>query len=450
MKKFFDIIPPSKNKDSSQKREFDYNKTREKKKFLSDLPLSEPAERQSFWQGEKAVLKTVRKTLFFCLFFLILTGIFSFFVFSKIKIEIWPKTKISDFETNVIVKIGSSKSDFQRKIISGKLFENQKSASKEFSASGKAIKERKAEGIIRVFNNYSSSAQGLLPNTRFVSDKGKLFRSTKREVIPGGHRVKGKFIAGFADIKVRAAEAGEDYNIGPSTFSIPGFKGTPKYTYFYGKSSSPMAGGFRGEVSQVTERDIEKAKSTLSGKLKEESKNFLKKTVPADYVLLDEAIFQDITEGNNSAKAGSEAKSFNLQVKVKSQGIGFKKSDMNKFVQEFIASNISEDEEFQKDSLEVNYSLGSSFSQGGGNIADILKSGEIALAVKIKAKVYKKIDLIKLKKALSDKPLREAMTFLKDLPYITKVKNKSWLFLKKKIPDDINKIELELNFNLSP
>jgi hypothetical protein len=211
-----------------------------------------------------------------------------------------------------------------------------------------------------------------------------------------------------------------------------------------------MAGGFRGEVSQVTERDIEKAKSTLSGKLKEESKNFLKKTVPADYVLLDEAIFQDITEGNNSAKAGSEAKSFNLQVKVKSQGIGFKKSDMNKFVQEFIASNISEDEEFQKDSLEVNYSLGSSFSQGGGNIADILKSGEIALAVKIKAKVYKKIDLIKLKKALSDKPLREAMTFLKDLPYITKVKNKSWLFLKKKIPDDINKIELELNFNLSP
>jgi hypothetical protein len=277
-----------------------------------------------------------------------------------------------------------------------------------------------------------------------------LFRSTKREVIPGGHRVKGKFIAGFADIKVRAAEAGEDYNIGPSTFSIPGFKGTPKYTYFYGKSSSPMAGGFRGEVSQVTERDIEKAKSTLSGKLKEESKNFLKKTVPADYVLLDEAIFQDITEGKKSAKAGSEAKSFNLQVKVKSQGIGFKKSDMNKFVQEFIASNISEDEEFQKDSLEVNYSLGSSFSQGGGNIADILKSGEIALAVKIKAKVYKKIDLIKLKKALSDKPLREAMTFLKDLPYITKVKNKSWLFLKKKIPDDINKIELELNFNLSP
>ena len=447
MKKFFDIIPPSKNKDFSQRREFDYNETKETEKFSADLPLSEPAERQSSRQERKAVLKTIRKTLFFCLFFLILTGIFSFLVFSKIKIEIWPKTKISDFETNVVVKIGNGKSDFQKKIISGKLFENQKTDSKEFFASGKVIKERKAEGIIRVFNNYSVFAQGLLPNTRFVSDKGKLFRSTKREVIPGGHRAKGKFIAGFVDIKVRAAEAGEDYNIGPSTFSIPGFKGTPKYTYFYGKSSFPMAGGFRGEVPQITEGDIKKAKSTLSGRLKEESKSFLKKTVPADYVLLEEAIFQDITEDNNSAKAGSEAESFNFQVKVKSQGIGFKKSDMDEFVQKFIASSISENEEFQKDSLEVNYSLEPSFLQGGDNIADILKSGEIVLAVKIKAKVYKKIDLIKLKKAISNKPLKEAMIFLRDLPYITKIKNKSWLFLKKKIPDDINKIELKLNLD---
>ena len=446
-RKFFDIIPPDKNqKFFEENGGFDYAKEIEKEEFSKNLRLSESGlkKRQGFCQKGNLFLR-VRRTLFFCLFFLVLAGIFSFFVFSTVKIKILPNTKVSHFKTKVIVKIGNNKSDFQRNILAGRIFENQKSASREFPATGSVIKERKAEGIIRVFNNYSTSAQRWRPNTRFVSDKGKLFLSTKWEVIPGGHYSKGKFIAGFTDIKVRAAKAGEEYNIGPSTFSIPAFKGTPKYTYFYGKSFSPMTGGFRGEVSQVTKKDIEKAELILSGELKKEGRDFLKKTVPADYILLEPTIFQSITESNSSVKAGAEANSFDLRVKVKSQGIGFKKSEMDKFIQDFLVSNIPENQTFRKDSLKVAYSL----SSENGSPVDILKSGKVVLSVEIEASIYQKMDLGEIKKALSGKSFKEAKTFLEDLPYIAKVKIESWpIVLRRRISDDINKIELKLDFGL--
>ncbi len=446
-KNFFDIIPPQKKKKFPQRIEFEYKREKEKKDIFSSSQSSKFGKRQNFWRGRNTAISASVKILFFSLIFLILAGIFAFLLFSKVKIEIWPEISVSTFETNVNVELGKNEPDFEAKIIPGKVFEDQKTASKEFSASGKMMKEEKAKGIIRVFNKYSTSAQGLLSNTRFVSDKGKLFRSLEREVIPGGHYEKGKFVAGFVDIKVMAAEPGEDYNIGPSTFSIPGFKGTSKYTYFYGESSSPMVGGFKGEVSQITSEDIKKAGLALSDELKEESKNFLKKTIPADYILLDETIFQDITEGSSSIKAGSEGESFNLQIKVESKGVGFRKSDVDEFIRKFITSNISEDEMFEKESLEVNYSLKLPPSSTGDGADDILKSGKIILATEIKAKIYQNINLAELKRALAGKSLKETKIFLGDLPRVTKVEIKSWPFLRRKIPDDMGKIELKLNLD---
>ena len=56
------------------------------------------------------------------------------------------------------------------------------------------------------------------------------------------------------------------------------------------------------------------------------------------------------------------------------------------------------------------------------------------------------IDLLKIKRALSGRPLREAEIFLNDLPYVEKIKLGRWSFLKRKVPDDINKIDLSLHF----
>jgi len=437
-KKFFDIIPP-KQKESFLK----VGKMPEKKKYPAEYikskdktPPQYPEKSEITVERKiperKPILKKVfsKKKIVFGLVFLVIVGITGHFIFAKTVVEIWPKTEILTLKETLSVESKAEQPDFSKKIIPGKVFEDKKSASQEFSSTGKVLKEEKAKGIIRVYNSYSTSAQSLLASTRFVSTEGKLFRSVKREIIPGGTYEKGKLVPGYIDIEVRAAEAGEDYNIGPSTFSIPGFAGTPKYTAFYGKSSESMAGGFKGEIPQVTAKDLERAKDNLVSRLEKESKDSLKTLIPKDFTLLDEAISHQIILSNPSAEVGAGVKSFNFQVEMKSEGLAFKKTDIDNFVKNLISSNIAKDKKFQEQSIQTNFS------------SQIKEPGKITLNLEIKAKIYPSLDLDEIKKALAGKSFQEVKTFLNDQPQITKIEVKSLPFWRKKIPDSLEKLEI--------
>lgn len=412
-KKFFDIIPP-KQKDQGTE-------------FLSSSRNSVPLEK----------IKKKRfflKSLVFCFVLLILVIISGFFFFSKVEVEIWPEMETLILEENLVIDLNIEISDFDEKIISGRVFSNEKSASQEFFASGKILKEEKATGVIRVYNAHSTSSRTLIPS-RFVSADGKLFWSVKKIVIPGARYEKGKLVPGEIDVEVQAAEPGEDYNIGPSTFALPALAGSSLYTTIYGRSFSDMSNGFIGEVSQISQEDIEKAEIALTEELKKQNREFFKTTVPKDFVLSDETISQEIIEANSSLEAGTEAESFLFQVKIKSEGIGFKRSDLENFAKNCINLNMSEGTILQEESLEINSFL---LEQ------KIDEEGRIVLDLEIKAKVYSDVDLDKLKKALLGKSLKEARIFLENLPGVTKVELKSWPFLKSKIPEDMKEIEVKL------
>ncbi len=430
MKKFFDIIPPQKIKTS---QDFKRKKVAEKNLEKRHGPKISP---KIF--GDKRFLL---RGFILCSFILILIGVSGFFFFSKAKIDIWPEAETLNFEETGT--IDSNYDQFQPsiwvkdRVIPGKVLMDEKFSSQEFSASGKTLKEEKAEGVIRVYNAYSTLSQALLSNTRFVSTEGKLFRSVKREIIPGGIYEKGKLIPSYTDIKVRAAEAGEEYSIGPSTFSIPGFAGTPRYTSFYGKSFTSMTGGFRGKVSQVTQEDLEKAENALTEKLKKESRDFLKAALPLDFISLDETISQEIIESSTSVEANTEAEFFNYQVRISSKGLGFQKADIEGFAKSFISLNIPEGKKLQEESLEINYSPES---------VDV-KSEKVILNLKIRAKIYSDVNLTEIKKALLGKSFKEAKIFLENHSQITKIEIKSWPIWRKKIPENLDKIELNLRIS---
>jgi len=424
-KKIFDIIPP---KESFFKKE---EKIEKKEKPIEENSISGNLP-DSFFSMKKKKRRGVLKPLSVVLFVLFVIMLLGYSIFSKTKIKIWPKTEILTLKETVIIDPTIEKTDFSSKIIPGTIFTDTRTSSKDFQATGKVKKEERARGIIRVYNAYSTSSQVLVANTRFVSADGKLFRSIKREVIAGGRYEKGKFVPGYTDIEVRAAEPGEEYNIGPTTFSIPGFAGTPKYTAFYGKSFAPMKGGFKGEVSQVTQEDIERAKLETGEELKNESKNFLRKTTPQEYVLLDSLIFQETVKENPSVEPGTEADSFSFEAQIRSEGIAFKKSDIEELAEDIIFSNLPPDKKFQEESLRINYS----FKKKEENKATI--------EVEIRARIYPKFDFNGLKKALSGKLLGEVKIFLSDQPEIEKVEIKSAPFWKKRVHNNLDKIEIDL------
>ncbi len=451
-KKFFDIIPPQKKEplpeeiDSEEpelKLEIKFpSKPPEKEEETTPTPSYNKIDLEKLERKEKKKKIKPRRFLLkgvvFISFCLVAVGITGYSIFSKTEVEIWPKTEIMDLKGAVTIDANATQSDFSAKVIPGKIFKDQKSGSQEFPATGKTSKEAKAQGVIKVYNAYSDLPQTLVANTRFVSADGKLFKLVKKEVVPGGTYDNGKLVPGSIDVEVQAAEAGEDYNIGPSTFSVPGLAGTPKYTAFYGKSFKPMSKGFKGEAAKITSSDIENAKNVLANKLKEESRNFLKNTTPKDFTLLDETISQEVTKENPSVGVNSEAKSFILQTEIKSEGLAFKKSDMDSFVKNIISSNMAKDKKFQEESLQIKFS------------AKNKESSKVVLDLEIRIKIYPNLDLTEIRKALSGKSLQEVKGFLSDQSQITKVEVKSSPFWRKKIPKNIEQLEVIINLGPLP
>ncbi|MBZ9571835.1 hypothetical protein KJA15_00650 [Patescibacteria group bacterium] len=406
-KKFFDIVPPKKiEKKIEIERPI---------KYRASIPILQKS--------------TFKKGLIITLATLISIGFFCFLTLSKAEIEIWLETEVLNFKEKITIDSRVNQSDFGAKVISGEIFELEKSFSQEFPSSSKILKEEKAKGQIRVFNNYHL-AQTLVVNTRFQPPLEKVlyFRSKKTIFLPA---------KGHIDIEVIADQPGEEYNIEPSTFSIPGLFGLPQYYSVYGKSSSPMTGGFKGETFKVTEEDLERAKNTLVEKLFTETKESLKNKIGGDFILLDETLKEKIVDTSSSVEAGAEAQSFNFQVRIKSKALVFKKPDLGYFAEQFILSRLPQDKKFQEDSLKIDYSLESIDWE----------SEKISLNLEFSAKIYSDIDVISLKRALRGKLLAETQVHLEDQPKITRVRLKFWPFWVKTTPEDIEKIEIKLNLD---
>lgn len=143
-----------------------------------------------------------------------------------------------------------------------------------------------AQGTITIYNT-QSSAQTLIKNTRFQSPDGLIFRIQDSVTIPAGTVSS----PGSVKATVYADTGGDQYNIGPTTFTVPGLKGTAAYTQVTAKSTDAFTGGFAGtrpSVSQATEdAQNQKSQAALSTALGQAVASQLK----PGYVVLPGATF---------------------------------------------------------------------------------------------------------------------------------------------------------------
>jgi len=141
---------------------------------------------------------------------------------------------------------------------------------------------QKATGKITIYNNYSDQSQVLIKNTRFESPEGKIFRIGDSVTVPGMQNGN----PGTITVPVTADSYGSDYNIKPTTFTIPGLKGTTRYNSFSAKSDQPMTGGISGMVQIVSDIDIEAAKTALQPKVQTDLENTYNKITHDGYYTL--------------------------------------------------------------------------------------------------------------------------------------------------------------------
>jgi hypothetical protein len=422
--KIFDISPPKKEKPKKELKLVKKETLRVEK-----LPAVEKKSRLKIHFPKITFPKISLKNFLFLIFVLVVIAIFTLsFNFSKAEIKIWPKTDEVSFVETITIDTNAQSPNLDKKIIPGKMLEIEETFSNSFNSSGKILK--KAEGIIRLFNEYTTQDEVWKEGTRFVSSDGKLFKSKDKIYIPGAKIKNGKIEASFVDVPVVAAEGGTQYNIGPSDFSVVALKGSPRYFKYYGKSFQPMKGG--GEFPVVTKEDLERAEKELINLANQKAKEILKSKIENDFSFSEDNVEISVLEKNTSVKEGEEKENFDFQIKVKIKTIVFSKKDLSGFAKEYLSSKIQKDKEIHLPSLKT-------------EIKEEVRNFELGKAtfqLKISGMVFPKLDSLIIKKGIAGKTLEETKFFLLNQNEISKTKIEVFPFWVKRIPDDINKIEI--------
>lgn len=303
---------------------------------------------------------------------------------------------------------------------------------KTVSASGEKEVTRPASGIIVVYNDASSEPQTLIENTRFESPSGKIYRIRQGISIPGKKNVNGVSQPGSLEVTVYADQPGDSYNSGPADFTVPGLKGTPRYTTIYARSRGSLSGGFSGKEKVVSEADLLKARSELRAALSEELVAKAQAEVPDDFILfqtLSSVSYEDLPQ-SSSGETGTA----NVNLRGHLYGVMFKKADLARELARtktaILANEVVDIDSY--DSLHLAFS--------GAVPSEVLPLTKINFKVEGSAKLLWRTDEVALKSDLLGRSKKELSSILKNYPTIASADVSLRPFWKSQFPKNAEKV----------
>ncbi|MFZ2500631.1 MAG: hypothetical protein WAW90_01430 [Minisyncoccia bacterium] len=270
MRTIDDIIPPSRRREAET---FTTNSVTDTLPVLSGSPHKFP-------------YKTLIATLL-----VIGASLGALYYFSSAKVSITPNTVSAAVQSSFVAT--KSTGNLPYEIITA-----QKTASQSVKSSGSKMVNSSASGSITVYNT-QSKPQKLITNTRFATTAGLIFRIHEAITIPAGSTAK----PGSVTTKVYADKTGDSYNVGPTSFTVPGFAGTPQANEVYARSTVAMVGGAAGEVPVIDTSTEQQARNALTGTLSSELQASLQDQIPSGYILLPGAATTTYEEVAPSASA---------------------------------------------------------------------------------------------------------------------------------------------------
>jgi len=196
------------------------------------------------------------------------------FYFSSAEVDVTPNSVSAAVQSSFTATKGAGALPFE-------IITAQKTATQSVAGSGTKTVTSFASGNITIYNT-QSKAQRLIVNTRFATAAGLIFRIHSAVTIPGGNSSK----PGSTSVKVYADQAGSSYNVGPTSFTIPGFAGTPQASEVYARSTEAMAGGASGTVPVVDATVEVKTKNALIAALNTDLATSIQAQIPDGYLLL--------------------------------------------------------------------------------------------------------------------------------------------------------------------
>ena len=298
------------------------------------------------------------------------------------------------------------------------------------TATGISSGGQKASGKITVYNNYGSAPQKLIANTRFQTSDGKVYRIKGAISVPG---------MGVLEATVYADQAGEEYNIGPSDFTLPGLKGGPRFEKVFAKSKTTMSGGASGNARVVKKEDIDSIRTAVNEKLKNRLTETLSKQKPEGYVLFSGAVKIEYTENPDNPKVGDSA-GRSMAFKTKGSAIGylFKKDALAKALADDNSGNLKKAPKNEPVAVDNVESLDFSLISADSN------NKEITVRLKGNADFVWTVDTAKLLEEIINYKGEDYTSVFQNYPAIEKaaiVQSPKWW---PRFPKDKSKIKINI------
>ena len=251
-----------------------------------------------------------------------LIGVGVFLFLPKAEVHVVPYRTVSELDATFEGRVDADMND--ERALPVRIIEKEQKVNLSVQATGTAPgTTQKARGMITISNAYSADPQSLVATTRFETSDGKVYRLTEGVTVPG---MKGT-TPGTIDATVIADQPGTSYNIATATFTIPGFKGSPKYDKFSARSQKAMAGGSDGSGSAnqtvIAKADLEKAAIDAKTRARDAYIEAVKAELLPGERLLEDNI--DIVSQNDAALplSGTVATSFDYVNSFQVRGFVF-------------------------------------------------------------------------------------------------------------------------------
>lgn len=352
-------------------------------------------------------------------------------ILPMVNIGIKLKAEAKDYTLDLKVDETMDKIDADKNKIPAKKIDIKNEISETYPATGKKHIVSKASGKITIYNEFSSNDQKIVATTRFLSKDGHIFKVDENVTIPGFSRVEGKDVPGEIVVTVYADKAGEEYNIGPESFTLPGFQGTGKYSAIYARSGAAMTGGADREALYFSESDYITAKDKLTKMVKDKNdQDFLNKAVE-NTTLLNGTRKEDETKISTDVIVGNIADNFKMTVSTGESALFINNNDIDEIVNWKINSETD-------GSMEI---------LDSGKKPEILETkkaedGSFILPVKASRNVVLKVDVDKIKSDLYGKNEEEVRAYFQNIEKFDSVDvTFSWT---KKVPSSNDKIDIKI------
>ena len=439
-KKIEDIIPSSRRRDEAVSVAFSNTRNVSKKllhRTHSAGEIHKTSPQRIFQVGKKreAPENTRNRKLFFvwCGALIVVALITLLWFFDKATLTVIPLERSIDLDEkfNATEKAADGNLSFR-------VMESRAEETKTVKATKVEQVNRGASGSIIVYNNFSSSGQRLITNTRFETSEGLIYRIRESIIVPGQKITGGDVVPGSIKVMIYADEPGEKHNIGLTDFTIPGFRGLPQYEKFYARSETPMTGGFSGLVKTVSPEELEKIKSELQTVITQKLLKDAHSQKPDNFVLFNNAVFVSFLDGGVPGQQNINEETMTITVRGVLRGAIFKRDELEDHIGKMLIPALSPEEHISISNLEdLNFEFQDKES------IDLENDSEILFTIKGRVHIVWLFDEEELKKALVGNPKKEFKTILTKFPSIKSAEVAVRPFWKRSFPGDVKNIKIK-------